>query len=167
MDIRFLISIVLVGLSCEGSHSAPPPIPSASPRSLLVAADLTRVDRVEAIPASVMDAYSKLFPVSRNDALGLANPGESWQCCCSLSRDGPPRRRLIFAGGSPTLWFLYFEEGGLAVDYHFITFALDSPGQAEPLESLAFQEWPQSLGDVKRLAATAQERHYSGRVGQW
>ena len=138
-----------------------------SPRSLLLFADLKRVDRVDEIPCGVRDALFDLWADSLPHPPGIANPGEPWQCCCTVSSDGLPRRRLVFAAGSPNLWAVYFEQSGRSVERHFITFAVYSSGQAEPMESLIFAEPLKSVADIKRLASVAKTRSEAGLAIKW
>jgi hypothetical protein len=139
---------------------------TVSARALLLGASLTRVNRVEDIPTSVREALANLDPDPVVPS-GLANPGDPWQCCCTVSSDGPPDRRLLFAFGSPELWAILFEEGGYSVENHFITFSIEPDGRARALESLVLPETPESALDVKRLAANAKTRREFGARRVW
>ena len=72
----------------------------------LQAIPFQRVDRLEGLPEPVRGAIHDQVKIT------FANPGENWNATDMIFDGNHPSRRLIFAGASPTLWFLYYEHGG-------------------------------------------------------
>ena|SRR5436309_5551906 len=159
-----LFPFLILFVGCDppsGSNRA-----SQSPRSVLLGSHFREINRVGDLPAGVLAAFSAI-PPDAVDTPGLADPDGPWQGSCIVDGDGPPTRRLIFGGCSDQACFLYFEHGGLGVDVHFITFALDRKGGASPLESLVFPERLKTVADVRLLANKALTRAQANKHEPW
>ena len=79
------------------------------PRDLLrtlQAIPFQKIDRLEGLPGPVRQAIHDQVNIN------FANPGEDWTATDMIFDGNLPSRRLIFAGASPTLWFIYYEHGG-------------------------------------------------------
>ena len=162
-----LVVILAINLSWAFEVSAESRVQTKSARSLLLESPLTRVDKVDAIPAGVLAALALLSPFNTEMGPGLANPEAPFQCCCDVTKGGPPRQRLVFAAGSPHLWALYFEHGGIGLHRHFVTFALDDDGRATPLESLDIREQLKAVDDIYRVARYAKTIREAGWRERW
>lgn len=62
------------------------------------------------------------------DSPEIANPGEQWTATDVIIDPHRPRRRLIFAGSSPSLWFIYYEHGGEGRHEHLLLIGKDATG---------------------------------------
>ncbi|MBI1753148.1 MAG: hypothetical protein HY014_04605 [Acidobacteria bacterium] len=64
------------------------------------------------------------------DTPGIANPGEKWTTGDAIPRSmlHRPRRRLIFGGTSPSLWFMYYERGGIGRHQHLLVIGKGDAG---------------------------------------
>lgn len=64
------------------------------------------------------------------DTPGIANPGEKWTAGDAIPRSmlHRPRRRLIFGGTSPSLWFMYYEHGGIGRHQHLLVIGKGDAG---------------------------------------
>ena len=163
-------AVVLMGaitMSCTLEPSVESKQQPKSSRTLLIEAPLTQVNTTDAVPSAVLAALASLSPFVHDVGNALANPGAPFQCCCDVTDDGPPRQRLIFGAGSPHLWDLYFEHGGIALHNHFITFSIDEHGQVTPLESLYIAETLRSVNDIDRVARRAETIREAGWAEKW
>lgn len=82
------------------------------------AAPMTNADRSEVPP-----------PPPLFDTPGIANPGEKWTATDVIIDPQRPRRRLLFAGASPSLWFMYYEHGGIGRHEHLAVIGKDAAGE--------------------------------------
>lgn len=112
--------------------------------SELVATDYPLVSRVDDIPAGVRAA---LFGLMKDDSR-LANPGERFNSTDVVDRRFP-MRRLIVAGGSPTLWFVCYEHGGFVYVRHLVIFGVQGD-KVELRFSGSIEAKVTSLRDIRK-----------------
>jgi hypothetical protein len=93
--------------SSEGALASP-----ESPLADLLKTKYTPATKVDQIPRPVRNALLALDP------RGMANPGEDFNAGCV--QGAGPGRRLILAGGTPTRWFVFFEQGGFVTSRHLV-----------------------------------------------
>lgn len=85
-------------------------------------------DTVEQDPAWRALSKKEQEEFFQNDTPGIADPGGKW-CATDVIREHKlPRRRLLFAGSSPTLWFIYYEHGGVGRHEHLLLIGKDATG---------------------------------------
>jgi hypothetical protein len=79
-----------------------------------------RIDRVADLPKEVLAAFHDT--IAPHDPPLLAEPGEPFSATDDVP-DGPKRaRRMIFAGFSKRLFYVYYERGGIAHTYHVFAY---------------------------------------------
>ena len=80
-----------------------------------------RIDRVADLPKEVLAAFHDT--IAPHDPPLLAEPGEPFQATDDVAPDGPKlARRMIFAGFSKSLFYVYYERGGIAHTYHVFAY---------------------------------------------
>jgi hypothetical protein len=80
-----------------------------------------RIDRVADLPKEVLAAFHDT--IAPHDPPLLAEPGEPFQATDVVGPDGPKlARRMIFAGFSKSLFYVYYERGGIAHTYHVFAY---------------------------------------------
>ena len=80
-----------------------------------------RIDRVADVPPEVLDAFRET--IAPHDPPLLAEPGEPVQATDDVDPEKPKlARRLIFAGFSKSLFYLYYERGGVAHSHHVFVY---------------------------------------------
>lgn len=84
--------------------------------------DLERDPEFMADSPEVRAAFFKVFNWK------IANPGEPWSPTDDIVDLSLPRRRLIYAGVSPLLWFVFYEHGGIGHHSHLLVIGKDSQG---------------------------------------
>lgn len=85
----------------------------------------------EALPVTNQDESEAPPPPPLFDSPDIANPGEKWNPtdAIPLSRIHLPHRCLIFGGASPSLWFMYYEHGGIGRHEHLAVIGKDAAGE--------------------------------------
>lgn len=87
--------------------------------------DLTIVKRVAAIPESCKLGFAG---ADLDNQLFMSDPDQEYQGVQEKKDPKTPRQRLIFAGSSPRVCFVYFEqEGSAGIKYHVEIFHLGPP----------------------------------------
>lgn len=90
----------------------------------LVAFTSTHFEKVERLK-DVPDQVRKGLAAALNGD-PLADVGGAWSEGCD--QDELPSRRLIFAGRSPKIWFVFFEQGGVIRHQRVISLRLQPSG---------------------------------------
>ena len=117
------------------------------------ATQFAQVDHVRSLPTDVRQALEQAL---RREA--LADPSESFEATDALSGDHLPRRRLIFAGVSESLCFVYYEHGGRGLHQHLLIFARAKGSEARLLENLSMSNGlttkrPANIKELKAFIA--------------
>jgi hypothetical protein len=131
---------------------APPVLAADPPKDLLgtfKATPFQKVDRLEGLPGSVRQAVHDLLKSS------IANPGEKWNATDVILDPQRPPRRLIFAGTSQSLWFMYYEHGGRGRHDHILLIGKDDPGGY-------WTRWVRSSHLSERVITFAELQHLAG-----
>jgi hypothetical protein len=80
-----------------------------------------RIDRVADVPPEVLGAFRET--IAPHDPPLLAEPGEPFQATDDVDPKSPKlARRMIFAGFSKSLFYVYYERGGVAHTYHVFVY---------------------------------------------
>jgi hypothetical protein len=80
-----------------------------------------RIDRVADVPPEVLDAFRAT--IAPHDPPVLAEPGAPFQATDEVDPEGPKlARRMIFAGFSRSLFYVYYERGGVAQTRHVFVY---------------------------------------------
>lgn len=62
------------------------------------------------------------FPRSISTSLAMANPGGRYNATDVVDDARLPFRRLLFGGRSDSLWFIYYEQGGIGYSRNLVIF---------------------------------------------
>jgi hypothetical protein len=100
-----------------------------------------KIERLADLPLDVRAALDlKIAP--------MAEAGHDWNAGCMV--DSRPKRRFIYAGKSPDLWFVFFEVGGRS-DYQLVlTFRRLPGGKLEREGEWAFNALPTTISELKK-----------------
>jgi hypothetical protein len=80
-----------------------------------------RLDRVADLPKEVLAEFQTA--IAQHDPPLLAEPGEPYQATDVVAPGGPGlARRLVFAGFSKSLFYVYYERGGIAHTHHVFVY---------------------------------------------
>jgi hypothetical protein len=111
--------------------------PSHPPRiaTLFSSTNFRRLDRLEQLPEPVrtnlLSHFGKGEPGGKSV---IANPKEPFNAGDAINISYP-MRRLVFAGASDALWFVYYDHGGIAFHEHLVIY---QRGVTEPVFSGTF-----------------------------
>jgi hypothetical protein len=80
-----------------------------------------RIDRVADLPPEVLEAFQAT--IAPHDPPLLAEPGEPFQATDDVDPKSPKlARRMVFAGFSKSLFYVYYERGGVAHTHHLFVY---------------------------------------------
>ncbi len=132
-----LFLLLLAPVLCVRSSAA-----TSAVRDRFLSTEFSPVRRVERISPPVMSALHSILgerklsdPFTVDKATQVAKP--------------TPGDRLVFAGSSPALWFVYCELDGPEVSHHVVILTLGSSGQAKVAEHLVLKTRAFSAPDLK------------------
>jgi hypothetical protein len=81
-----------------------------------------RIDRIADIPKEVLAELQRTIAPAETGAV-LVDPGEPFQATDVVGPEGPlTARRLVFAAFSKTLYYVYYERGGIANTRHVFVY---------------------------------------------
>ncbi len=142
-----LLVVTLIGCGSSEKSAVEQVATSQSPLDSILRSNYEAVVRMDRIPESVR---AGLFHLMKYDPR-LADKGERFNST-DLVDSRLPMRRLIFAGGTATAWFVYYEHGGRGYHRHLVIFALDG-GLATCRYSCDVQEYVKNVSQLKTAAS--------------
>ncbi len=102
---------------------------------------------LDSIPEPIFNA----IPYTSSDAVtAMADPGEDYNESDMVDNLDLPFTRLIFAGQSDQIWFIYFEVGGIARHKLLVLYKY-TDGQVELVNKLVFLWAYQNAADLDEL----------------
>jgi hypothetical protein len=108
-----------------------------------------------------------LFPVGVDTNQVMANPGDSWNSTC-MRWNGIPNQCLIFAGKSDSLWFVYYEQGGLRCNTILLLFKPTASGfETLWVGDLYFSQKKKNLMELKEVMTKSRFLQYSEDHGSF
>lgn len=117
-----------VQLSCDQEHDIPWAIDEFLQDEFVI------YTTVDSIPEPIFNAIPNN---SFEGVIAMADPGEDYNKSDAVDNPDMPFSRLIFAGHSDQIWFIYSEEGGIARHKRLVLYKY-SNGQVELLNELTF-----------------------------
>ena len=111
---------------------------------------------VDSIPEPIINAIPK---TSDRAVTVMVDPGEDYNVTDTIEYPELPFSRLIFAGRSDQIWFVYSEEGGIGRHEKLVLYRY-SDGQVELLNELMFLSPNQiaaDLDELRQLIVSARE----------
>lgn len=96
------------------------------------AAQFVQVNHVESLPADLRRGLEHTLRSST-----MADPGKPFEAGDAIADERLPRRRLIFAGVSEGLCFVYYEHGGRGLHQHLLIFERNGSPDARLLQNLS------------------------------
>jgi hypothetical protein len=119
--------------------------PTVHPETAFQRTEFRPVRQLEALPSRLISALAKVTGKER-----IANPSERWQPTDNLVDGSLPRRRLILAGVSKSMSFVYYEHGGRGKHEHLILFSGNQTSGFRPIGNFSMSHGP---ADIKGLKA--------------
>jgi hypothetical protein len=145
-----LLFLTLSGCGSSEKSKVEQVATSQSPLDTIVCSNCESAASVGRIPASVRTA---LFNLMKYDPR-LADRDERFNAT-DLVDDRLPMRRLVFAGGTATAWFVYYEHGGIGYHRHLVIFALERD-LAECVYSCQVQPDVKNVSQLKHAISKGQ-----------
>lgn len=138
--IAGIVLLNVVQLSCNQEHDLPWAIDEFLQDEFVIYTTL------DSIPAPIFNA----IPTTSSEAVTvMADPGEDYNETDTVENPNLPFSRLIFAGQSDQIWFIYSEEGGVG-RYNRLVLYKYSIGQVELLNELTILTY-QNVADLEGL----------------
>ncbi len=140
--------------------------------ALFASTNFGRLDRLEQLPEPVrnnlVSHFGKGEPGSKP---AIANPKEPFNSGDAIDVRYP-MRRLLFAGTSESLSFVYYVHGGIALHYHLVIYQRDS---TEPVFSGTliasrggrYREPPASIDDLNQWLSAGDIAGDAGQTHDW
>jgi hypothetical protein len=120
-------------------------VPTNSVEAAFQRADFRPIPRIEALPSQLSKA---LVEATRGER--IANPKQKWQATDNLINPSLPRRRLILAGVSGKMSFVFYEHGGRGKHQHLLLFSGNPKTGFRLVRNLSMSR---GLADIKGLKA--------------
>jgi hypothetical protein len=126
---------------------------SAVEKDHVLDSPFTMVQRTEAMPTNVKQAFAK---ITGEASFELADPGQKYQVTDVVGDRGLPFRRLVFAGVKDDEWFIHYERGGRGHGYYVIVFKVDAQHGLQFLWGGAGFHGAKNLDELRKLVAAGQ-----------
>jgi hypothetical protein len=166
---RHLTTLVLFLIPVTLGAAAP-----AHPRiaALFASTNFRRLDRLDQLPEPVrnnlVSHFGKGEPGSKSV---IANPKEPFNAGDAIDIRYP-MRRLVFAGTSENLSFVYYVHGGIALHYHLVIYQRDS---SEPVftgtliasRGGRYREPPATIDELKQWLNTGDVAVDADKTHDW
>ncbi|MBN8672975.1 MAG: hypothetical protein J0L56_02510 [Chitinophagales bacterium] len=110
----------------------------------------------DSIPAFIMTQLGKLA-----NGFSIANPNESYQCCCS-STDSLPQRQLSFLAKSNDVLVLTYKTGGVGVSLHLLMIRFDKSGIVDLWSGYCWND-VKSIKDIVYFIEESKRKPLPGR----
>jgi len=153
--LRVIIGVALLNavlLSCTQKHEIPWAIDEFLRDEFVIYAT------VDSIPKPVFD----LIPITSSKAKTvMADPGDDFNKTDIVGNPDLPFSRLIFAGHSEQIWFVYSEEGGIGYHIRLLLYEY-SNGQVVLRNELVFFQKASDLDELRQLIVSAEEIWITG-----
>jgi len=141
--------LCLISLRAEDFHVRLSP----TEKQHLLDGSFTKVTKVEAMPASVKQAFAR---ITGEPAFALANPGEKFQVTDVIIDRSLPHRRLVFAGVRDDEWFVHYEVGGIGHSYCVVLFRVDSQSHLTFVWGGAGSQGAKDFDQLRKMVAGGQ-----------
>ncbi|MCY3770673.1 MAG: hypothetical protein OXG98_01420 [Gemmatimonadetes bacterium] len=113
---------------------------------------------VDSIPEPIINAIPK---TSDRAITVMVDPGEDYNVTDIIDYPDLPFSRLIFAGQSDKIWFVYSEEGGIGFHIRLLLYEY-SNGQVVLRNELVFFQKAPDLDGLRQLIVSAKEISITG-----
>jgi hypothetical protein len=138
---RFMLILNVLALSAS-TISGPVAAPSESVREMFLSTDFATIKRIDTLPPAVVPALNEALAGRKlSDPVYLDPSTQMWK--------PNPGDRLVFAGGSPSLWFVYYEVTEPKPGQHVVILTPGSDGKVTITEHLILRERAWSTPQLK------------------
>jgi hypothetical protein len=121
-------------------------VPANSVEAAFQRANFRPIRRLKALPSQLNQALVKATRGER-----IANPNQKWEATDNLMTPSLPRRRLILAGLSKSMSFVYYEHGGRGKHRHLLLFSGNAKVGYRLVGNFSISDKP---ADIKGLKAS-------------
>jgi hypothetical protein len=123
-------------------------VPTNSVEAAFQRADFRPIRRLEALPSQLKEALAEATQGEE-----IANPNQRWQATDNLV-NSLPRRRLILAGVSGSMSFVFYEHGGRGKHQHLLLFSGNQKTGFRRVRNLSISRGPADIKGLKAYLAT-------------
>ena len=138
--LAFIFGVGLILGSSPGAASDTPPLLAFAEQPVQPVGGLTD------LPASIRSLLKTRVPE------GIAAVGAPYNATDHITDESLPSRRLLGAGRTGALWFIWYEHGGRGYHQHLVLLSSGGSSSAEVVTSAIFLQRPRNLEALRQLA---------------